>query len=129
MVKESLPVMSTFTRPNGLVINFYDHVKAEVLEHLGSDESVKKAWSTALNLKIGLDENRGVLSLDEIFVLENSLYSRFESLGVPQRLIQPLVAAFRYVQDEKERIAEEEAEKDYERRMVEARKNRRKRKS
>ena len=117
MVKESLPVMSTFTRPNGLVINFYDHVKAEVLEHLGSDESVKKAWSTALNLKIGLDENRGVL------------YSRFESLGVPQRLIQPLVAAFRYVQDEKERIAEEEAEKDYERRMVEARKNRRKRKS
>jgi hypothetical protein len=37
--------------------------------------------------------------------MEQSLYGRFADLGVPLDMIQPLVTAFRYVQDAKVRKA------------------------
>lgn len=101
-MSKNTSVMSELKRLDGSVLRFYEHFRPDegLREWLKFQHpSAQDAWCTAFNLKLGLEENRDSLTVDELIVIEQSLYERFESMGVPRALIQPLVAAFRYVQD------------------------------
>jgi hypothetical protein len=93
-----------FTEPKDDPIVFHKHYTEKDFSHAAREEA-RIAWATALNLRVGLAENDARLTLDHLIVMEQSLYGRFADLGVPLDMIQPLVTAFRYVQDAKVRKA------------------------
>jgi hypothetical protein len=99
-----MEIMSQFAEPKDDPIVFYKHYEEKDLSHVAREEA-KTAWITAFNLRMGLIENEPRLTLDHIIAVEHSLYDRFADLGVPRDMIQPLVTAFRYVQEAKVRKA------------------------
>lgn len=95
----SKEVYTGFTGVDGERIEFYKLYDAADFNHISCSAEAKKAWETMINLKLGLEANRGRLTVDHLLVIKNSLFERFADLGVPSDLIVPLVDSFRYVQD------------------------------
>ncbi len=88
-----------FIGSDGVRIEFYKLYDAADFEHVGGSPEAKKAWETCINLKLGLEANRVILTTDHLLAIKSSLFGRFADLGVPSDMIQPLVASFQYVQD------------------------------
>ena len=85
-------------------ITFSKEVQPEQFEHVG-DINAQEAMALMCNIKIGLEENRSLLTEDFLCVLEQELYGQFEKLGVSKGVGLPLAATFSYVWEARKRAS------------------------